>query len=279
MENQHSEISDVCYKNYCVLIHDLTGIHLRENRQDMLVGRLRKRLRALDLKYEEYLEKVRKDASEQVVFVDLVTTNETYFYRTPRVWEHFKNVFLPEWFAANPGKEFRAWSAAASSGEEAHTLAIHCEEFKSKHPGFRYSITGTDISREMVELCEQGIYSGRSIQIFRTQHAELFNKYMQNDGAGFKAITEVRSRLKFVQHNLFEALVGQGSFDYVLLRNVLIYFTNSDQEKVLARVRAKMNDTSVLVIGESESLTQLNTSFEFISPLIYRSGKEVKAAA
>lgn len=265
-------LNDKCLNDFIKLIHELTGITIASNRNSMVEGRLKKRLSTLGLSsYENYLKLVREDTAEQVNFIDLVTTNETYFYRTPRVWDYIEKKLLPEWFSLHPKTVFTAWSAASSSGEEAHTLGVICQAFKDKNPTFLYQITGTDISKEMVDLCQRGHYSGRSIEFFKTNRPELFEKYLTKaHGENFQVIPEIKSRLKFHQHNLFQSLRNNDRFNLVLIRNVLIYFKGSDQEKVISLIGPKMTEDGVMIIGESESLTHINTNFKSLEPLVYK---------
>jgi len=265
-------LSETCFNEFSRLIHKLTGITLSSNRTSMLEGRLRKRLTVLGLhSWEEYLEFVQRDKTEEVQFVDLVTTNETYFFRTPRVWDYIEKKFLPDWHAKHPGKPFFAWSAAASSGEEAHSLGILCQAFKEKNSSFQYQVTGTDISQEMISLCEKGHYSNKSIDSFRKTKPDLFAKYMKTiDGHIFQASSEIRSRLRFQTHNLFKSYSGKDRFDLVLIRNVLIYFKGPDQEKVLSLIALTLEKDGRLIIGESESLSHITTPFKHTEPLIYQ---------
>jgi chemotaxis protein methyltransferase CheR len=265
-------LSDKCLADFIKLIHELTGITIASNRNSMVEGRLRKRVSAIGLpNYEGYLKLVKDDRSEQVHFVNLVTTNETYFYRTPRIWDYIENKFLPEWIVSHPKSVFSAWSAASSSGEEAHTLGIICQAFKEKNPSFIYQITGTDISKEMVGLCQQGKYAGRSIESFKKSRPELFDTYMSKcDGDSYEVIPKIKSRLRFHQHNLFQSLQLHDSYHLVLIRNVLIYFKGPDQEKVISLIGPKMAGDGVMIIGESETLTHINTNFKSVEPLIYR---------
>lgn len=265
-------LSEKCFNDFTKLIHKLTGITIADNRTSMVEGRLRKRVLKLNLEnYESYFERVKEDKLEQIKFVDLVTTNETYFYRTPRIWDYIEKKFLPQWFVNHPHTVFTAWSAAASSGEEAHTLAIICEAFKEKHPTFTYQILGTDISQEMVGQCLEGLYSGRSLESFKKNRPELFERFMYRDSSeSYQVNAEIKKRLKFQQHNLFEAFPHQNKFHLVLIRNVLIYFKSADQERVISLIEPTMTNDSVMIIGESESLTPINTSFTSIEPLIYR---------
>lgn len=272
-------LSDTTFGLIRDLIHDLTGITVNESRKAMVEGRLRRRLRDRGLDaYERYLELVRQEAEERLAFIDAVTTNETQFFRTQRVWSFIEQEFLPEWAAAHPGRTCRIWSAAASSGEEAHSLAIACDLFRQRHAGFAYRILGTDISREMVALCERGLYGGRAVDAFRRTRPDAFAKYMVPQGDRFRLAAEPRGALTFRRHNLFEPLRGQQPFDLVLLRNVLIYFTATDQERVLARVEACLAPGAALVIGESESLGSLTTGFVQAQPLVYRRSEDAMPA-
>lgn len=274
-------LTEECFKEFLNLIHDLTGITISKNRSFMVEGRLKRRISALNLgSYEEYLARVRSDSAEQIHFIDVVTTNETYFFRTPRIWDCFENKFLPGWHRKFPNRVFHAWSAAASSGDEAHSIGVICHKFKLKNPGFQYQITGTDISKEMIELCQKGEYSGKSIDSFQKMWPELFKATMKPLPSGsYQAISDIRSRLKFHQHNLFNVYPTKEPFDLILARNVLIYFSAPDQEKVLNLLASRLSEDGLLIIGESESLSHIKTRYKQVEPLVYRLEKEKDKAA
>ena len=116
-------MNDLCFNQFSKLIHQMMGITIGADRKEMLSGRLRSRMRELSLDtYESYFEYLTANKSEHGSFVNAITTNETYFYRTPRIWNYVSGEFLPDWFQANQGKTLKVWSAASSTGEEAHTL-------------------------------------------------------------------------------------------------------------------------------------------------------------
>lgn len=263
--------SDECFLEYLATIYSLTGISIAKNKKSMVQGRLRKRIGQLALSgYPEYLERLRQSKEEKEVFINLITTNETYFFRTPRVWDFIEKTFLPEWYRKYPGQVLKVWSAASSSGEEAHSLGIVCQEFKSKNKTFSYQILGTDISQEMISLSSSGCYKGRSIEFFQNHRPDYFKKYLQENEKGFyQVIPEVRSNLKFLTHNLFHEFPLKSSFDLVLLRNVLIYFKQPDQEKVLKNIHTMLKNDGVLIIGESEALSHIQTDFKPRQPLVY----------
>lgn len=268
------DIEEPVFKKFVKVVHTHTGITLAATKKMMLQVRLRPRMRELSLTtFESYYEYLETHKEETPNFIDLVTTNETYFYRTPRIWEYIENEYLPNWFQKKTGTALNVWSAAASSGEEAHTLGAILQNFKEKHPAFQYQIFGTDISQEILSYAEKGQYAGRSIDTFREKRPDLFHKFLKPDSTGqFSAIHEIRSHIKFQQHNLFEKPKFKTQFDLVLIRNVLIYFTAVDQEKVLANVSLSMKPGAGLIIGESESLNHLKTPFLYKMPLVYEFG-------
>jgi chemotaxis protein methyltransferase CheR len=248
-----------------------TGIAMNDRKWTMLKGRLRRRIMALELPdYRDYLRVLDTDADEVRGFIDLVTTNETSFFRTPRIWEYLANEYLPKWAAAHPGTPLRVWSAAASSGEEAWSMAMLCEEFRAQHPAFRYAIVGTDISDGILASAAAGRYGGRSMEGLRQHHPALLQKYFRSEGGEIAVSDALRAQVAFRRHNLYDVPRDIGTFDLVLLRNVLIYFDVDGQKAVLANVRRAMRPAGVLIVGESESLSRVADGFAFEQPLIYR---------
>ena len=282
MASEISEkLDDDCFAEFVELIHKLTGITIGDNRHSMLVSRLRKRLRANDLTdFRTYLEFVRNDADEREQFVNNMTTNKTYFHRTPRVWKYLIDEFVPNWLQAGHNRSLNVWSAAASTGEEAYTAGVLLEDVRSRHPSFTYQITGTDISSRVIKEAQEGVYATRAVELFRQAEPVLFQKYMKgSDAAGYRVAPSIASRITFKTHNLFRPFQHRGQFDVVLLRNVLIYFTKPDQEKVLANIDRSLQPDGALIIGESETLSPLKTNFTGVSPLIYQTEKAVSGKA
>lgn len=273
-------INQKCYRQFCDVIHQLTGITIAADRTTLVEGRVRRRIRSLELNsYEEYLHLVQNDPSEQKTFIDLITTNETYFFRTPRIWSYLYETFLPDWYGRNSGRTLKVWSAAASSGEESHSLGVLCEAFKSENSNFRFQILGTDISRKMIKLCDEGVYSGRSLRAFRDTKPEWFETHMRAiSSTRFRVTEQIKSRLRFRVHNLFQPLNTADRFDLVLLRNVLIYFSGTDQEEVVSLIAPRLAEDGILVIGESESLAHIETGFSKKTNFVYEASRPTAAA-
>ncbi|MFK7893843.1 MAG: protein-glutamate O-methyltransferase CheR, partial [Granulosicoccus sp.] len=197
------------------------------------------------------------------------------------VWEYIEKTFLPEWQEQQGGRVLNVWSAASSTGEEAHTLGILLQHYKDSHAGFDYKIQGTDIDTTVIDRATQGVYAGRSIERFRHAMPEWFKKYMQgNDSDGYVVVPEIKKRLNFSHFNLFSTPPVTPKFDLVLVRNVLIYFTPGDQESVMSTVYKRLEANGVVIIGESESLNNLKTDFQAVAPTIYRpSSSAIEKAA
>lgn len=256
------------------MVHLFTGITISEQKKTMLQSRLRRRMRELKIAhYSDYMDFLDKTAGEKQGFIDVMTTNETFFFRTPRIWEYFQKIYLPEWASKNPKSTLKIWSAASSSGEEAYSIAISCQELQDRHAGFEYWVEGSDISSEVLKEAKAGEYFERSVEFMKRSQMELFEKYFQTKAEGMYEISsKLKQKVKFQPHNLFG--IKKEQYDIIFLRNVLIYFSSEDQEKVLRNISRSLKEGGILIIGESESLNRLDTPFEFKSACIYTLAKK-----
>lgn len=264
------EIQPSVLTRLLALVKAHTGITMEERKGAMLGTRLRKRMRVLGLtSYAAYADFLDANRAEVQEFVNLVTTNETFFFRTPAVWRFFRTQFLPDWKARAEGRPLRLWSAAASAGAEAYSLAVSCEE-----AGVDYRILATDISTAVLDEAREGRYEGRIAEDLRTREPLLTAKYFERRGDALFVQPRLKTSVEFAPHNLFRGPARRVHFDFVFLRNVLIYFHDRDQELVLGHVAEALLPGGYLALGESESLSRLNTEFRFHEPLIYRKGEQ-----
>lgn len=255
------------------LVRQHTGIAMTPRKSVLLERRLQPRLQALSLhSYQAYLDRVASDRDEVAHFIDLVTTNDTLFFRTPSIWDYFRDRYLPAWARAHPGGCLKVWSAAAASGEELYSIAMLCEQFKLQAPAFRYQILASDISQQILGAARAGQYSGRSVERIRLSHPDLLRTYFTPSPYGVKVNDELRQHVSFAQHNLLEALRPAQQFHLVFLRNVLIYFDAEHQETVLRQARLSLKDEGRLILGESETIARLGTGYQFEFPMIYKAG-------
>lgn len=268
-----AQLSDANFERLRAIVHDETGITIADNRRSMLISRLQPRLRETgEGNFNSYIKRVVADPAEMQELTNRITTNETYFYRTPRVWTHLRDVTIKAFIDTQKGRPMKVWSAAASTGAEAYTLGVILEDTRRKNTGFEYSVLGTDISSRVIDIANEGLYIGRPIARFRREEPALFEAHMVGDDKeGFRVRRDIKRRIKFGLHNLLQPLRTGGPFDAIFLRNVLIYFTPEDQEKILRNIHNLLRPGGTLVIGESETLKNLNADFEVLAPLIYRS--------
>ncbi len=268
-----TELNDLNFSKLRAIIHKNTGITIGESRKTMLVGRLRSRLRETnEPSFKAYINRVETDPEELQQLINRVTTNKTYFYRTPRVWEHFSDTATEAFLLKKSKRPMRIWSGAASTGAEAHTIGVLLEDVRKRQQGFDYSILGTDVSSRVLEVAEVGEYPDATIGELKKHKPALFQSYVTEVGEDTFAVDKgVRSRIKFKKHNLQKRLIQPSKFDVIFLRNVLIYFTPEDQEAILAHVHHALAPDGYLYIGESESLKRLNTDFDMVAPMVYQS--------
>lgn len=273
-----SELAGTELERAIAAVYRLTGVAMAPEKRSMLQGRLRSRMKVLQIEsFAEYLDRVERFDDERRCFVDVVTTHQTQFFRTPRVWQYLADTFVPGWQrTCGPQDTLRAWSAAASTGEEAYSLAMLFEEHRQPRERqglpFDYRILATDISAGVLQTAVRGEYAGTSALQFQAAWPERHRRFNADPtGLGFHAAPQLRQRLRFEPCNLLgPAWPDAGEFDLVLLRNVLIYFKAGDARDLLVRVARRMRPGATLVIGESESLNGLDLPLRFVEPQIYR---------
>lgn len=250
------------------LIFQMTGISLSDAKQQMLVGRLARRVQALGCQsFSEYLNYLMKgkNAFELQVMINLVTTNETYFFREPK---HFD--FLQQRAKRHRHESkgaFRVWSAAASSGEEAYTIAMVLADTLGVHP---WEVVGTDISTKVLATAQRGHYP-----LTRTEGIPLplLKKYCRKgirkqDGT-LLVSKELRQRVHFKHCNLLDPLEDLGKFDVIFIRNLLIYFNLETKKKTIANVLPFLKKDGHLIVGHSESLKGVSYMLVPEMPSIY----------
>jgi chemotaxis protein methyltransferase CheR len=253
------------------LVRQHTGIAMNENKRVLLQGRLLPRMRALGIEsYADYVAHLRRGGPEVSSFIDSVTTNDSAFFRTPAVWWYLNDEFLVDWLARMGSTPLRIWSAAAATGEEAYSMAMLCLEFQRQHPAFRFSIEATDISTQALDAARGATYRGRTVERFEATRPALFKRYLAGGPERYTVLPEVRELVTFKTHNLLAAPAMREHYDLVLLRNVLIYFDEANQQRVLSQVRAAMRPQARLVLGEQESITRIRTEFVFEQAHVYK---------
>jgi chemotaxis protein methyltransferase CheR len=199
------------------------------------------------------------DALAQEV-VEAMTTNESFFFRDEKPFTHVRRVALPALLAARPpAAPLRIWSAAASTGQEAYSLAMLMAEEARLLGGRRVEIVGTDIAREPLARARAGLYTQFEVQ--RGLPVQLLLRHFRREDGGFRIAEELRAAVRFQQANLLGDLRGLGQFDIVFLRNVLIYFDRETKQRVLRAVRGQMAPDGFLYLGGAESVLGITETF------------------
>jgi chemotaxis protein methyltransferase CheR len=254
-------IKDYLYKN--------TGIVLNENKKALVMGRLEKRLRYHHLKtYTDYFRLFDAPGfeTETAMAIDLLTTNETYFFREPKHFEYLVTHILPNQTMPRP---FRIWSAASSSGEEAYTLAMLLADFGKLSA---WEIMGSDISTRILEKARRGLYP---IAATEKIPSALLKKYCLKGRGEFDGFLlmdpQLGQRLSFRYLNLIEKLpVGLGLFDVIFLRNVMIYFDVPTKQRLLQQICEFLRPGAYLFVSHSESLNGMRLNLQTVAASIYR---------
>lgn len=244
-------------------VYSHTGIDLQGKRDSFFQTRIAKHIRNRKCEsLDDYLKLMDLDEDLFDEFIDSVTTHETYFFRTHVVWEFLKKHLMK----GGGGGSVSGWSCASSSGEEAFSLAILFREFA--HPN--WTITGTDISQGVLKRAREGVFSDKSLDRCRKYYPLWINKYFSKTEVGYQVAPELQRQVEFQLGNLMRPHRHREAFSIVLLRNVLIYFSKEEVEKIISYVHPWVREGGLLVLGESESLTHLTDRYENVSPFIYQ---------
>ena len=261
-------LSDKEFTQFQELIYKQAGITMAPAKKPLVSGRLTKRLRQHGLNsFGDYYKLLMGGShpSEMQVAVDLLTTNETYFFRESKHFDFLRDEVLSQHRAGRP---FRVWSAACSYGQEPYTLAMVLADSLGDIP---WEILASDISTQVLERARTGQYA---LEQAEKVPREFLNRYClkgvgEQDGT-FIVNRELRGRIKFGQINLNQPLPAVGEFDVIFLRNVMIYFNNDTKRQVVRRLGAQLRSGGYLVIGHSESLNGITDEFKVMKPSIYR---------
>jgi chemotaxis protein methyltransferase CheR len=265
------------FEKFQALIHEKTGIRMRDGKQILISNRLRKRMALLRLSsFEEYYRLItsRNAGGEMTNFIDSVSTNETYFFREGNHFTALSSAILPELFRTSP--RVRIWSAGCSTGEEVYTLLIVVDQAARLAGSHTVQIVGTDISTTVIARAREGIYRERAL---RFVPPEQLQKYFSPVGGGAYQVTEeARRRVEFRVHNLFTDPPPGEQANIIFCRNVMIYFDKEAQAKLVDEIFARaIRPEGYLFIGHSESISGFTKCFSYCSPLkapIYRRKKE-----
>ncbi|MEI8011734.1 MAG: protein-glutamate O-methyltransferase CheR [Candidatus Omnitrophota bacterium] len=268
-DKEFNLIKDIMYRR--------TGVLLKPTKKPLVMTRLRKRLEELQLgHFLEYIPRLEKDgAPELEIFINALTTNETYFFRHTKQFNYFYETILPSIVerGGHRGFQLKIWSAASSSGEEVYSLAIACREFFKGRPGWKVNLMASDINSDVIHEAREGVFSERSIkEIPASLKEKYFSPFMGQEHRmwkEFKLSDTIINSVHFVQHNLLKPF-AEKDFDVIFLRNVMIYFDLESKQKVVDNVLGSLKPGGHFVISLSESLNDVRCGLTQVASGIYQ---------
>jgi chemotaxis protein methyltransferase CheR len=268
-----AEISPQSYYYLQNLVSRESGIVLDNDKRYLVEARLLPialKLRLYSLNDLCNLLQTTADASVRQQVVEAMTTNETFFFREAMQYDALKSTVLPELMQQRlVTRKISAWSAAASTGQEAYSLAMLLLEMGLGN--WDISIVGTDLSASVLQRARSGRYL--QIEVNRGLPAALLVKYFKREGLEWQLKDEVRGMVRFEQEDLRRGTFVRGPFDLVFCRNVLIYFDMETKRSILARILQCLAPGGHLLLGGSE--TTLNLDDRYVrraigSAMLYR---------
>ena len=256
-------LSAAAFGTLAELLKSRSGLVIGPDKTYLLETRLapilkREKLRDLG----DLAEKLRGRGSEAVArdVVEAMTTNESFFFRDGKPFEHFRAQALPRMLAARaPGAPLRIWSAAASSGQEAYSVAMILTESRAAIGERRVEIVGTDIARDQLARARDGVYTQFEVQ--RGLPVQMLMRYFKRDDAGWRISESLRAMVQWREWNLLGDLRSLGRFDIVFCRNVLIYFDQPTKSRALEAIAGQMAPDGMLYLGGAETVLGLTTRF------------------
>jgi len=260
------------FRKISALVTDTTGIVISEKKRAFVQGRLTRRLRALGLSgFDEYTRMLASaaGADEQQMLVNAITTNHTSFFREPHHFDYLTGTVFPS-IVQRQGKErgrLRIWSAGCSTGEEPYTMAMTLRDFPAL-ASWDCKILATDLDTNVVNHAAAGSYDADRLPSIPPKYRK---RYVTTDPDGGPAMTdELKSLISFGSLNLLEPWPMKGPFDIIFCRNVVIYFDKPTQARLFDRYADVLKPDGWLIVGHSESLTNVTQRFKLLDRTVYR---------
>lgn len=246
------------------IIRDYCGLYFDDSSKYILEKRLTRRIRNHQFNdFRDYYRFIRYDRNSEEEFsaiIDVLTVNETYFFREMNQLRALNDEILEELKETNKDRKIlRIWSAGCSTGEEPYTIAMMINE-KGIFNGWDIEIHGSDINQRVLQTARKGVYRKNS---FRTTEPYYMLKYFIEEDGTYRIGDNIRKYVNFSYLNLLDPFKTKfmGKMDVILCRNVLIYFDSASRKKVIENFYDRLTDGGYLLLGHAESLINISTSF------------------
>ena len=255
------------YEAISHLVHARSGLVLGADKLYLMETRLAPLLRREGLKdlaalAERLRSTIRATHGAELAreVVEAMTTNETLFFRDAKPFLHLRQQALPRLHQSrHAGRPLRIWSAAASTGQEAYSLAMIFAEHRATMSGRPVEVLGTDLAREPIQRAREGLYTQFEVQ--RGLPVQMLVKYFEKEERGWRVKPDIRAAVQFREWNLLADLSALGTFDVVFCRNVLIYFDPPTKARVLNAIARQMVSDGLLYLGGAETTLGLTPRF------------------
>jgi len=251
------------------LVYEHTGMHFGENKVYFFKKRLQKRMEIHGFsrvnEYIKYLKYFDRNGREFQELVNLLTVNETYFFREFSQLEVFAEVCLPEVLEKkkkSKDRSIKVFSAACSTGEEPYTLAIILREMLDDNECWDVKVKGVDIDENVLETARRGIYDKRAVKDVPPLYLEQY--FSSSISGRFELKPEIRQMVSFEHVNLMDrkALRYEKNYDFIFCRNMLIYFDDASRKQVVERFYTMLNKGGLVFLGHAESMSRITTAFK-----------------
>lgn len=273
-------LTDAEFVQFQRLIHQRAGIVLSDAKRALLVGRLARRMRELGLtSFSAYYAAVQAGGqAEMTRLLDAICTNETHFFREGAQFDLLRDRVCSEWLgdeeAGRRSRTIKVWSAACSTGEEPHSIAMVLED-RLGRLGWGIDILATDLSTKVLSQASAGVWrADRAAPIPEHYLKSYMLKGVGPEAGKVKAGAQIRSRIRFAQVNLREADTtgwpGGERFDAIFVRNVLIYFDAPTRHDVLRRLVNHLSPGGYLFLGHAEGMAGAHLPLKSVMPAVYR---------
>ncbi len=266
-------MSDSQFAHVANLLRDRLGINVEAEKRPMLTARLQHLVRKSGChSFDQYFARhlVRLDRGTLSTLADDLSTNHTFFWREAAHFEAFREVVLPEARARHESdRDVRVWCAAASTGQEPHTLVMLMREvWGPAYGGWALGVLATDISDRVLSVARRAEYDAEDVGRLP---AVLRTKYLTPSEGKYRVREDIRSQVTFRRLNLVaERWPFRGKFDCIFLRNVLIYFNTDTKQKLLRNLASHLAPNGYVFVGMAETLRNLAPRFHLIQPGMYQ---------
>jgi chemotaxis protein methyltransferase CheR len=272
-----AQISEEDFLKFREYFYRKTGIYFEESKRYFVDKRLIERLEATHTpSFREYFVNLRFDTrgTELQALVNVMTVNETYFFREEYQFKCMVTSLLPEIARTKrPGESIRIWSIPSSSGEEPYSICLYLLEHWPGIDHYDVEIVASDIDTDILAQARQGIYSPRSVQ---NLPATTLQKYFKKTRNGdWQISNELRQAVDFTQCNLSDPLSARAyhHFDLIFCRNLLIYFDDASRRGAADVFYNALNPGGFICLGHSESMSRISSVFrirKFADAIVYQ---------